>query len=243
MSTGKKYGKLIVIEGTDCSGKETQTKKLLERLQKKYKNVFCVSFPRYESPTGKIVGGPYLGKASICEGWFSEKAFQVDPLVASLYYAADRRYYLKELKSHLEKGDIVIIDRYVESNMAHQGAKFDSKEMRFSLYKKLEILEFELLEMPRPDVVFFLHLPYEYGEELKKSRIGIEPLDQHEANKEHLMRAEQVYLELTELFGFVPIYCVKKGKVRSIQDIHEEIYKKVEAIIENDKGGNDDAHR
>lgn len=85
-------GKIIVIEGTDCSGKETQTSLLVQRLSKEGKKIERVSFPSYDTPTGKIVGGAYLGKSYIGEGYFPEGAANVDPKVASLYYAADRRY-------------------------------------------------------------------------------------------------------------------------------------------------------
>ena len=96
-------GKLIVIEGTDCSGKETQTKMLTKRLEKE--NIACVRlcFPNYDSPTGKIVGGPYLGKDYICEGWFPEGAANVDPKVSSLYYAADRKYNVKNIEESAEQ--------------------------------------------------------------------------------------------------------------------------------------------
>ena len=84
-------GKIIVIEGTDCSGKETQTKRLLERLRSDGKIVKSISFPVYNCPTGKIVGGAFLGKPSICESYFEDPAV-VNSKVASLYYAADRLY-------------------------------------------------------------------------------------------------------------------------------------------------------
>ena len=88
-------GKIIVIEGTDCSGKETQSKMLVEKLKEKGYKVKRMSFPMYESPTGKIVGGAYLGKKEIGPCLFEEGAVNVDPEVASLYYAADRRYHCK----------------------------------------------------------------------------------------------------------------------------------------------------
>jgi len=85
----KNRGKLILIEGTDCSGKETQSKMLEKRLKKENVKVAQMSFPVYDSPTGRIIGGPYLGKEYICSGWFPEKAPNVEWKVASLYYAAD----------------------------------------------------------------------------------------------------------------------------------------------------------
>ena len=130
-------GKLIVIEGTDCSGKKTQIKRVVERCKEKGIKVYNYSFPRYDTPTGKIVGGPYLGKSYICDEWFPEGATNVDALVASAYYAADRRYNIKEIVNHLNNGDIVLLDRYVESNMAHQGGKLKTKEERLKCMKNL----------------------------------------------------------------------------------------------------------
>ncbi len=222
-------GKLIVIEGTDCSGKETQTKKIVERCREKGIKVFNYSFPRYDTPTGKIVGGPYLGKSYICEGWFPEGATNVDALVASAYYAADRRYNIKEINEHLANGDIVLLDRYVESNMAHQGGKLNSKEERLKMYGKLDELEFGIMELPRPDAVIFLYMPSPYAAILKKSRA--EASDQHEISEEHLKRAEEAYLELTEKYNYIKIDCVKNDVIRTINDINDEVMKVFEEII------------
>ena len=222
-------GKLIVIEGTDCSGKETQTKKIVEKCKEKGINVYNYSFPRYDTPTGRIVGGPYLGKSYICDGWFSEGATNVDALVASAYYAADRRYNIKEIVEHLNNGDIVLLDRYVESNMAHQGGKLENKEERLKMYEKLDELEFGIMELPRPDAVIFLYMPFEYAAILKKSRA--ESADQHESSKEHLERAEQAYLELTEKYGYIKIDCVKDDVIRTIDDISDEVMTRFKEII------------
>ena len=90
-------GKMIVVEGTDCSGKETQTSLLVQRLKKAGRKIERLSFPAYDTPTGKIVGGPYLGKQYICDGYFPEGAANVDPKVAALYYAADRKYNIPKI--------------------------------------------------------------------------------------------------------------------------------------------------
>src|SRR5574344_1828195 len=103
--------KIIVIEGTDGSGKETQSNKLFDYYVNKGYKVKRYSFPVYSSPTGKIVGGPYLGTKEIEETYFSETSAGVDPLVSSLYYAADRRYnFLAEIEDELYNNDIVILD-------------------------------------------------------------------------------------------------------------------------------------
>ena len=224
-----KKGKLIVIEGTDCSGKETQAKKAVEYFKNKGINIFEFSFPNYESTTGKIVGGPYLGKSYICEGWFKEGAINVDPLVASAYYAADRRYNIDIINKHLEAGDIVLLDRYVESNMAHQGGKITDAKKRQQMYEKLDTLEFEIMELPRPDAVIFLYMPFEYAAILKKNRA--ETPDQHENNRHHLEQAEKAYIELTKKYNYIKVDCVKDDVIRTIDDISNEVVNKIEDII------------
>lgn len=217
-------GKIIVIEGTDCSGKETQTKLLKEYLISKGYKVGTISYPRYETPTGRIIGGPLLGKPSIMASWF-DKPMELDAKVATLYYAADRRASLPVIKKLLDENDFLIMDRYVYSNMAHQGSKIDSKEERIKIYNFLETLEFNLLELPKADIVIFLYLPYAYGEEIKKNRNEL--LDEAEKNKLHQIRSEQVYLELTEIYNFIKIDCFKDDKVKSREEISSEVIKKL----------------
>ena len=224
-----KKGKLIVVEGTDCSGKETQVKRAVARFKEMGLNIYNYSFPMYDTPTGRIVGGPYLGKSYICEGWFPEGATNVDAPTASAYYAADRRYNIGIINEHLEKGDIVILDRYVESNMAHQGGKLKTPEERTKMYQKLDTLEFEIMELPRPDAVIFLYMPFEYAAVLKKNRE--ETPDQHESNKAHLKQAETAYLELTEKYGYKKITCVKDDIIRTIDDINDEVVETLKEII------------
>lgn len=222
-------GKLITIEGTDCSGKGTQTKLLFERLKSEGFNIEKMGFPMYDTPTGKIVGGPYLGKGYICDGWFSEGAANVDPKVAALYFGADRRYNSYKIKEFLENNCNVLLDRYVYSNMGHQGGKLHTAEEREEMYKWLETLEYKLLELPIPDKTFFLYMPYEYALELKKNRPEIP--DQHESSEEHLRNAEAAYLELAKLYDFERIDCVENCKIRTIEDIHEEVYSRTRKLI------------
>ena len=224
-------GKLIVIEGTDCSGKETQTKMLVERLHKE--NIECerFSFPNYDSPTGKIVGGPYLGKSYICEGWFPEGAVNVDPKVAALYYAADRLYNIDKINELLERKINVILDRYAYSNMAHQGGKIEDREKRFEMYNWLKKLEFDLLKLPEADIGIFLHMPYEVACKLKKDRS--EAPDQHEASQAHLLMAENAYIEVANVFEFKTIECNKGLDPRSIEEINDELYTYVKKKIKS----------
>ena len=212
-------GKIIVIEGTDCSGKETQTSLLVQRLKKSGRKIEHMCFPNYDSPTGKIVGGAYLGKKYIGEGLFPEGAEKVDPKVAALYYAADRRYNRDKILELLDNGVDVVIDRYVESNMGHQGCKIFDKEERLKLYDNLTTLEYEFLELPKPDLTIFLYMPYKKIAELKKGR------EDNESSLLYIRNAEMAYLELVDLHNYKKIDCVsKKDKLRDMEEIHEEIY-------------------
>lgn len=227
-------GRLIVIEGTDCSGKETQSKKLIEHLNSKGRIAKYYSFPMYDTPTGKIIGGPYLGKSYICEGWFPETAPNVDPKVSSLYYAADRLYNIPKIIEELDNGVDVVLDRYFYSNMAHQGGKLKTKRERNSMYNWLYKLEVGFLKLPIPDVRIFIHMPYQASNILKKDRV--EAADQLEANIEHLKKAERDYIEIANKFDFKIIECVTNNKnitkesIKSIESINEEINKYIDAL-------------
>lgn len=224
-------GKLIVVEGTDCSGKETQTKKLIEKLEKEGYKVMQYGFPDYDSPTGKIIGGPYLGKAHICEGWFEEGAANVDPHVAAAYYIADRKYNEKKILDALNNGIHVILDRYTYSNMAHQGGKIFDKDERLKMYNFINTLEFELYELVKPDIKIFLHMPLEAANILKQGRL--EKPDQHEMDENHLKNAEKAYIEIANLYDFKTIECsnkltgVTKEDIKSIDEINNEIFEYV----------------
>ena len=221
-------GKIIVVEGTDCSGKETQTKLLEQSLKELGIDCIRFEFPMYDTPTGKIVGGDYLGKPEIGPSLFEEGAVQVDPYVVCLYYAADRKYNMPKILKYLDQDYFVILDRYITSNLAHQGSKIKDKEERFHMYQWIDKLEYWLLDLPKPDETLFLHVPYEYSLELRKNRTNI---DEHEKSPEHLQQAEKAYLELAELYHWDTIECVRDNTLRSIEDIHEEIVQKIKKMI------------
>lgn len=213
-------GKIIVIEGTECSSKEKQSKLLVRRLQEK--NIKCVyfDFPHYDSPTGKIIEGPYLGKKSTSPSYFEEGSANVDPHIACLYYAADRKYNIKKIEEYLKKDYYVIIDRYTTSNMAHQGGKILDDDERFLMYQWIDKLEFWLLRLPKPDFTIFLHMPYEFTYKL------LEEEEQKKAiykDLEHLKNYEKAYIELSELYNWDRIECVEEERVKSIEEVHEEI--------------------
>ena len=223
-------GKLIVIEGTDCSGKETQAKLLIEHLKERGMQVEIFSFPNYDSPTGKIIGGPFLGKATICDGWFKEGAVEVEPKVAALYYAADRRYNLPKIEEKLNRGFSLILDRYVYSNMAHQAGKIEDMNERMNMYAWLDILEFKLLELPKPDIALFLHMPSEFAKQLKQSRDEVP--DQLESDEDYLKKAENAYIELASVYKWKTIECVENDQIKTIEEIGKEV---LQAVLEDEK--------
>ena len=223
------HGKIIVVEGTDCSGKETQSKLLEKRLNSIGKKCVRFDFPNYESPTGKIIGGAYLGKPEIGPSFFKEGAVNVEPHVVCLYYAADRKYAMPEIEKYLNDDYYVILDRYTTSNLAHQGSKIHDKDERFNMYQWIDKLEYWLLGLPKPDKTIFLHVPLENTLELRKNRKSI---DEHEKSPEYLKRAEESYLELSELYNWDKIECIRNNKLRSVEDINNEIMKIIEKMDE-----------
>lgn len=222
-------GKIIVVEGTDCSGKETQSKLLEKRLNSIGKKCVRFDFPNYESPTGRIIGGAYLGRPEIGPSFFKEGAVNVEPHVVCLYYAADRKYAMPEIEKYLNNDYYVILDRYTTSNLAHQGSKIHDKDERFNMYQWIDKLEYWLLGLPKPDKTIFLHVPLENTLELRKNRKSI---DEHEKSPEYLKRAEESYLELSELYNWDKIECIRNNKLRSVEDINNEIMKIIEKMDE-----------
>ncbi len=219
-------GKLIVIEGTDCSGKQTQTQLLVEKLNACGIKSVRLSAPFYDSGTGKIIAGAYLNKTGYgMTSVFPEGAANVDPKVASLLYAADRLYNAPKIQKFLDEGINVIMDRYVESNLAFQGGKIEDKKKRFEMYDFLLKLEYDFLKLPKPDLKILLYMPFEASFILKKNRE--EKPDEHEKDEKLLKEAENAYLELVSVCDFKKIDCSKNGIPQSIECINKKVLKEV----------------
>ena len=211
-------GKLIVIEGTASSGKQTQAKLLTERLNSIGLTSEIKSFPDYESPTGQIIEKCILGKNT--PSLFNEGVNNIPPKVAALYYAADRAYNIDRIKSLLDKGINIILDRYVESNMAYQAAKFTTDYDQINTLLWMEQLEFNLLDLPRPNKVIFLYLPYQYR-------------DNKNEYDDHAKNIEKVYSLMAERYNFEIINCIKEDKIRTKEDINEEIFVLIKNYLSN----------
>ncbi len=222
-------GKLIVIEGTDSSGKETQTKKLYEKLFEKGVNVKKITFPNYESPACAPVK-MYLA------GEFGTTALSINPYPASTMYAIDRyASYKKEWERFYLENGVVITDRYTQSNMIHQASKIIDKKEKEEYMKWLVDLEFNKMEIPKPDMVIFINMPFEFAQELMKNRenkiTGEMKKDIHEKDVEYMKKSYLNACEIAKTEGWIEISCVKNGKLRTIEEISEDIFNVVESEI------------
>lgn len=217
-------GKVIVIEGSDGSGKATQTKLLFEYLKEAGKQVRKVTYPNYESPSSSLVK-MYLGKE------FGEDAFAVNAYVTSAFFAVDRfASYIREWKEFYEGGEdhIVICDRYVTSNMLHQTAKLPGREEKLAFVDWEYDFEYVKGGLPVPDLVFFLDVRPETTFGLMKNRrnkiTNEEEKDIHESNEEFLIKSYESSLLLVEKYGWNRIDCCdEKGSMKSIEEIHKTI--------------------
>ena len=224
-----KKGKLFVIDGTDGSGKQTQLEKLRKRLDEEnieYKNV---SFPNYESPSSSLVK-MYLS------GEFGQNAKEISPYIASTFYAADRyATYKKGIEEFYNNGGIILADRYTTSNMIHQAGKIKDDAEREKFLDWLWDFEFNLYGLPVPSEVFFLNMPVEKCLELIKNRENkfshTQTKDIHEKDRSHLIDAYNAGCQVAKDYNWYEISCIKDGTLRTIEDIHEEIYEEVKKHI------------
>lgn len=207
-------GKLLVIEGTEGSGKETQADLLVKRLNEMGEKAVKMRFPMYDTPTGKIIYEHILNKDG--NSYFDE---EVDPKALSLYYAADRVNNIGRINELLDKGVHVVLDRYVESNMAYQASKFEDVKDRVNMIFWMEQLEFNLLDLPRPDKVIFLFLPYQYR-----------PLVGEVADSKY-HNIEMTYHLLSRRYDFGVVSCVNDDKLKDINSISDEVLEYVKNII------------
>lgn len=223
-------GKLIIIEGSDGSGKATQTKKLYDRLEKNNYNIKKVEFPNYNSESSALVK-MYL------RGDFGKHAEDVDPYVCSTFFAVDRYASFKtEWEEFYNDGGIIICDRYTTSNMIHQASKMEVEE-RDKYLEWLNDLEFNLYKIPKPDCVIFLDVPVEMSQKLMKDRnnkiTGESEKDIHESDFDYLKKSYENSLYIAKKYDWQRINCIKDDNMRTIDDIHEEIYSIVEDKILN----------
>lgn len=222
-------GKILVIDGGDGTGKTEQAKRLVERMRKEGLAVSTLSYPRYEMPSGKVVRA-YL------DGAYGP-AMDVPARQASMLYAVDRWASFREGDfDGLKRGEHVVCNRYVGSNMGHQGSKIDDPAERLAFFRWNDEIEHGLFGIPRPDLNIILHVPAETSISLIGGRGDSQDgrasaLDGHE-NVEHLRRAEATYLELSRIFpNFALIECVRDGRLLSIDEVHGLVWAEVSKAL------------
>ena len=221
-------GKVIVMEGIDGSGKGTQTDLLYNRLKQEDYNIRKVDFPNYKSESS----GPvrmYLG------GELGRRANDVNAYAASAFFAVDRiASYAKEWRAFYEDGGIVFANRYTTANMVHQTAKIENKAERLAFLEWLKDLEYHKFGLPQPDIVFFLRVAPEVFTKLieERSKQTNVAMDIHEEDTEHLLSAYNAACEVAKLDNWTIIECTVNGKMRSREDIHEEIYQHVLRVLQ-----------
>ena len=220
-------GRLIVFEGTDGSGKATQSRLLCEHLQREsipYKNI---TFPRYGKPSAAMVQ-EYL------DGNLGRRPGDVNAYAASLMFSMDRyASYKQDWGAFYEAGGLVIADRYTTSNAVHQGSKLEGAAQA-EFFTWLYDLEYDKMGLPRPDLVLCLDMPTELAHLLREKRDtqGVGDADIHEHAEQYLARCRETARQAAKHYGWTLISCVKDGRLRSIEDIHEEIYRHIAACLE-----------
>lgn len=224
--------KIFVIEGTDGSGKQTQTEKIYTRLVNEGIPSFKTSFPNYDN----LSSGPVR---EYLNGKISSNANDISAKAASTFYAVDRYISYKENieKYYNDDETVIFFDRYVSSNLLHQGGKVLGQTGSYDKLSEFADWDYHLehhdLELPVPTVIFFLYIPVEYTVSLMKNRENKitheSKKDIHETDISHLTNASNSGYYLAKKLGWHIVECIKDAKLRDIDDIHNEIY----SIVKN----------
>ena len=218
-------GKLIVIEGTDGSGKSTQFRMLTQHLQEDAVTFKRLVFPRYDQESSALIR-MYLG------GQFGTKPSDVNAYAASAFYAVDRyASYKTDWGEWYENGGLVLSDRYTTSNAVHQASKEPEPG---AFLNWLYDFEYDKLALPRPDLVIYLDVPTDFTEQLLRHREQDTntKADIHEQDMQYLATCRETGRTAAQYYGWTVINCVKDGAMRSIEDIHQEIYCLVKQCLE-----------
>ena len=221
-------GKLIVIEGTDGSGKSTQFRLLTDRLESEQVKFQKLVFPQYSEPSSALIR-MYLG------GEFGKSPSDVNAYAASAFYSVDRyASYRKVWGKWYEEGGLVVSDRYTTSNAVHQASK-EPEDKREDFLNWLYDFEYDKLGLPRPDLVIYLDVPTDFTEKMLRHRETEThtQADIHELDMQYLATCRRMGRAAAEHYGWTVIRCVRDGAMRSIEDIHEEIYRHVAACLED----------
>lgn len=216
-------GKLIVLEGTDASGKSTQFKLLCDRLRAENRDFRTVTFPRYQEESSALIR-MYLN------GDFGKNPDDVNPYAASAFFAVDRcASFLSDWRDYYNNGGLLLLDRYTTSNAVHQAAKM-SEEKWEEFFNWLFNFEYKLLGLPAPDHVFFIDMPISCAAQLLAKREG-KQIDIHEHDLDYLEKCHKAASKAADLFSWHRIKCAENNNIRTIEDIHSELYTRVSEVL------------
>ena len=221
-------GKLIVIEGTDGSGKSTQFRLMSERLEQDGVQFRHIVVPRYNEESSALIR-MYLG------GQFGKKPSDVNAYAASSFYAVDRyASYKMDWGQWYDQGGVVLSDRYTTSNAVHQASK-EQGQARKDFLKWLYEFEYDQLGLPRPDLTIYLDVPTDFTEKMLRGREQATntKADIHEKDTQYLATCRECGRDAAAFYGWKVIQCVRDGAMRSVEDIHNEIYAAVRQCLED----------
>ena len=220
MKKRRKKSQFIVFEGIDGAGKTTQTKLLMKHLKKTGRKVVFIHFPQYQTKSGGLI-----------ENYLQGQYGKVGPYQASVFYAADRFDGGLRIKQWLKDGYIVVADRYLASNIGHQGGKIRDIKEREKFFRWLYYFEYGIFQIPKPRLSFLLKMPPRIAQQLIKKH-G-KKLDIHERDILHLQHADQAYRHATKVFprDFQIIDSMNGKTLRSPKDIHNEVWNKVQKLL------------
>lgn len=218
-------GKLIVIEGIDGTGKKTQSNLLIKRLNEEGYKTAYFDFPRYDNPSSWAIKEFLNGNLG--------ELNQLNPKIISILFAFDRFCASNEIRDALNQGKIAIANRYTTSNMGHQAAQIKNKEEKDKFLEWLENLEYNVYKLPKPNKVILLYMNPDIAQQLIEKRENKDnkegnkekSRDLLERNKEHLIAAQETYLYVANKYKWNIVNCSPNGKLRSPNEIHEEIWK------------------
>jgi dTMP kinase len=230
-------GKFIILEGIDGSGKSTQAKLLVKALKKGGYKISFIDFPQHGEKSAGLVDEYLTGKYGTAK--------EVSPYQASVFYACDRYDASFKIRDWLKKGRIVIADRYIGSNVGHQGGKIKNEKERRKYLKWLYNLEYEIFKIPKPDISFILKVPFKITYSLqgkitdkekkykRKIYLGRTKRDIHERDFIHLGNTEKAYLFAAKEFprDFKVIECIENGRLLTPLEIHHKIWRIVKTIL------------
>ncbi len=219
-------GKLIVFEGIDGSGKSTQFRMLCERLTERGAAFERVVFPQYSEPSSALIR-MYLA------GEFGSDPADVNPYAASAFYAVDRyASFVRVWRKTYESGGLVLADRYTTSNAIHQASKLPAGR-RVEFFRWLYEFEFDLMALPKPAAVIYMDVPLETALGQMRSREAKTGThgDIHETDAAYLALCRECGAQAADYYGWNKIQCVRDGRMRTPEDIHEEVFELVLGMI------------